>query len=198
MTRTNLAWITVVGLVLLLTGLVSIVSATEPATNSTAMIVWSTTHDDAYLFWCDLNASIKDKGDTWDVKSAQGKWMGVSQDQVAYDYYNYLDLTHVTIGTPLAQLALVPMTSERLPQSGHYARLDAVHPGDTLKAEVARYYDGQWYTNIRCLVTLTVMQAYQAQDLALGDFVWVYYSTDPRPGHHGESIPIVVDKVVYP
>lgn len=88
--------------------------------------------------------------------------------------------------------------AEALPESGHYARLDAVFVDDALKAEVARYFEGQWYIDIRCLVTLSAIQAYQAGNLEVGDYVWVYYSSDPRPGHEGESVPIVVDKVMYP
>ena len=104
----------------------------------------------------------------------------------------------VEIPVTLTDLNLIDFSASNLPRSGHYARLDAVHPANALKAEVSRYYNGQWYTGIMCLVTLTAYQSYQANVLQVGDYVWVYYSTDPRPGHEGGNVPIVVDKVMYP
>ena len=40
------------------------------------------------------------------------------------------------------------------------------------------------------------MTAYQQQKLAIGDYVWIYYTNDPREGHEEETVPIVIDKVV--
>jgi len=144
-----------------------------------AMIVFYTIPDEMYMFWCDLDAEIKDKGDTWDVKSDQVNAKGISKDKATYGYFMYKEITPIydeegnVIPQYMADLNLEPMGAEGLPESGHYARLDAVHPGDALKAEVARYFEGQWYLGIRCLVTLSVLQAYQAGDIVIGDYMWV-------------------------
>lgn len=106
-------------------------------------------------------------------------------------------LGEITLPTTMEELNLVDFTAETLPQSGHYAKLVDVHPGDILKAEVSRPFYGKWYDGIRCLVTLSVYQAYP-NDIQIGDIVWVYYTNDPRPGHENEEIPIVIDKVMYP
>ena len=103
----------------------------------------------------------------------------------------------VEIPITMAELNLRDFTAEDLPRSAHFARLDAVHPSDILKAEASRYYNDQWFGGIRCLVTLSVMQSYQAGDIVIGDYVWVYYTNDPRPGHEHEEVPIVIDKVIY-
>lgn len=189
----------VCGVIGLLVGVGGALAVSEGGSgNLTSMIVFEVIASESYLFWSDLDATIEDRGDKWDVKSNQGKWMGVSKEEVRYGYYKYVDLSGVSTGTAMVLLGLKPMEGGGLPESGHYARLDAVHGGDVLKAEVARYFDGEWYSGIRCLVTLSVLTAYQGGDLEVGDYVWVYYCTDPRPGHEGESVPIVVDKVVYP
>ena len=104
----------------------------------------------------------------------------------------------VEIPITMEELNLRDFEPEDLPQSGHFVRLDAIHSGDALKAEVSRPFYGKWYGGIRCLVTLGVYQSYQAGDIEIGDYLWVYYTNDPRPGHENQEIPIVVDKVMYP
>lgn len=98
----------------------------------------------------------------------------------------------------MEELNLRDFEPEDLPQSGHFVRLDAIHPGDALKAEVSRPFYGKWYEGIRCLVTLSVYNSYLAGEVEIGDYLWVYYTNDPRPGHENKEIPIVIDKVMYP
>lgn len=104
----------------------------------------------------------------------------------------------IEVPVTLEELNLRDFEARDLPQSGHFARLDVVYPSAILKAEVSRYFYGEWFTEIRCLVTLQAYQAYQDNDLVIGDYVWIYYSTDPRPEHEHETVPIVVDKIMYP
>ena len=104
----------------------------------------------------------------------------------------------VEVPITLEELNLRDFGVRDLPQSGHFARLDAIYPGEILKAEVSRCFYGEWFIEIRCLVTLQAYQAYQANDLEIGDYVWIYYSTDPRPGHEHETVPIVIDRIMYP
>lgn len=104
-------------------------------------------------------------------------------------------LGSIPVDITLEDLGLRDFVAGDLPQSGHYVRLDAVYPSATLKAEVSRYYYGAWYGGIRCLVTLSVYQSY-GTDIQIGDYLWAYYTNDPREGHENEEIPIVVDKVI--
>ena len=103
----------------------------------------------------------------------------------------------IPVDVTLEELGLRDFVASDLPQSGHYVRLDAVYPSATLKAEVSRYYYGAWYGGIRCLVTLSVYNAYAIDhNVSIGDYLWAYYTNDPREGHENEEIPIVVDKVM--
>lgn len=102
----------------------------------------------------------------------------------------------IPVDITLEDLGLRGFVAGDLPQSGHYVRLDAVYPSAILKAEVSRYFYGAWYSGIRCLVTLSIYNNYVAGDIQIGDYLWAYYTNDPRLGYENEEIPIVVDKVL--
>ena len=124
----------------------------------------------------------------WGLYPEQTIEIPLEWDEESQDY--------IEVAVTLTELNLREFEADDLPQSGHYAKLSAVYPDDVLKAEVSRPFYGKWYEGIRCLVTLSVYQAYLAGDIAIGDYVWVYYSNDPRPGHEHKDIPIVIDKVI--
>jgi hypothetical protein len=107
----------------------------------------------------------------------------------------------------VGELNLRYYDSDTLPCSAHYAQLTAVHPGDRLKAEVRRYFMGEWYDGIRCLGSKTAVERYQAGEITLAD-TSIFDSLDPAnknswvkvdfitENFDGEKvIPIVMDKV---
>lgn len=106
----------------------------------------------------------------------------------------------------IAELNLTYYDQSNLPRSAHYAQLVAVHPADRLKAEVRRYFMGEWYDGIRCLVATTAMERYPAEiqltDTSIFDpldpankdsWVKVDFITENFDGE--KVIPIVMDKV---
>lgn len=169
--------------------------------NLTAMIVFYIIADEMYLFWCDMDATIKDKGDKWDVHSNQGNWNGVSKDAVTYGYYKWKEIIQPTDddGVPIpiymADLDLEPMTAEGLPKSQHIAVLKAVNPALAKPATVTRTYYGVDY-DFQCFVSQSVVDMWQSNDLEVGDYVVVSFITE-APGTTEVNIAIVVDKV-YP
>jgi hypothetical protein len=107
----------------------------------------------------------------------------------------------------IAELNLTYYDRDNLPHSAHYAQLVAVHPADRLKAEVRRYFMGEWYDGVRCLGSKTAVERYQAGELTLADtsifdpldpankdsWVKVDFITENFDGE--KVIPIVMDKV---
>jgi hypothetical protein len=113
----------------------------------------------------------------------------------------------IAVERTIGELNLRYYDSDTLPCSAHYAQLTAVHPGDRLKAEVRRYFMGEWYDGIRCLGSKTAVERYQAGEITLADtsisdpldpankdsWVKVDFITENFDGE--KMIPIVMDKV---
>jgi len=113
----------------------------------------------------------------------------------------------IEVERTIGELNLKYYDSDTLPCSAHYAQLTAVHPGDRLRAEVRRYFMGEWYDGIRCLGSKTAVERYQVGELTLADtsildpldpankdsWVKVDFITENFDGE--KMIPIVMDKV---
>lgn len=98
----------------------------------------------------------------------------------------------------MEELNLRDFEAEDLPQSGHFARLDAVDPqASWLKIEVSRPFYGKWYGGIKCLVLDSLVRDYQSGYIELGDYLWIYYTNDPREGHENEEIPVAVGVIAH-
>lgn len=176
-------------------------ASADSSGNLTAMIVFYTIADEEYVFWCDLDARIKDKGDCWQVHSNQGMIGCISKDYATYDYYQWKEIIQpydddgVPIPIYMADLDLEPMTAEGLPKSQHIAVLKAVNPALAKPATVTRTYYGEDY-DFQCFVSQSVVDMWQSNDLEVGDYVVVSFITE-APGTTEINIAIVVDKV-YP
>lgn len=167
--------------------------------NLTAMIVFYTIADEMFLFWSDTDATIKDKGDRWDVHSNQGNWNGVSKDTATYDYYKWKEITLIydeegfEIPQYMADLDLEPMDASGLPRSQHIGVLKAVNPALAKPATVTRRYHGVNY-EVQCLVSQSVVDMWQTGKLEVGDYVIVSF-IDEIPNTAEFNLAIVVDKV---
>lgn len=112
--------------------------------------------------------------------------------------YNPDSDTDEPVPITMEELNLRDFEAEDLPQSGHFARLDTVIPGaEWLKIEVSRPFYGKWYGGIKCLVLDSLVRDYQNHLIELGDYLWIYYTNDPRVGHENEEIPVAVGVIAH-
>lgn len=78
-----------------------------------------------------------------------------------------------------------------LPQDAHCARLDKIYPGRLPKGKVSMYWNHQWFSGIRCAISLQAFEDYEAGKLQIGDFV----VTDYAYIWGRQKEPIIIDKV---
>lgn len=185
--------------IMLIIGVLAILAAsaagivTAKPTSSGGMMVFYTSSNSTYLFWCDIEGTeIVDNGDSWDVYSPQGTWNGVDKSLVTYGYFKYKKIQPDYEGS-IDGLHLNALTGMELPKSEHIAKLKAVDTALAKPATVTRKYQGQLY-DVNCLVTESIKDMYVAGTLQIGDYVLVSF-IDEIPETQEISVAVITDKI---
>ena len=167
-----------------------------------------------FLWWCDLDATIIDRGATWDLDSKQAKCTGINKATVSYGYYKYKEIVREydeegeEVPIYMADLALEAMTWEGLPQSMHVAALKSVAMvAGSPRATVYRMYQGTVFEIPGCRAAQQAYDSYLAGTLKVYDpvFDWqapenkdcftLVYFVSETPYSDEIQIPVVIDKV---
>lgn len=90
-------------------------------------------------------------------------------------------------------LDLEPMDADDLPVSEHIGKLISVNPAQAKPAIVRRKFMGESY-DINCLVTQSVAELYQAEQIQIGDYVLVSF-IEEIPDTEEKLVAIVTDKI---